>query len=686
MIFHLRNFYFRKGQSLVELLVAVGVAAIFLPALATGLVATRNGRVQEENRLQAVALIREAEEASRSVRENGWQAFATRSGGISFHPVVTGSSWAFLDNAETIGIFTRQMTMTPVNRTNGAIVLSGGTNDPSTKMVLTTVSWGPLPGESVSSTRYMTRYLDNLAHTETTQTDFNATGNSQTSVKVQATSGSSLPDDGEIILSQTGGFGDWCTPTLSLQQLDLPKNGAANAVAATQGTGNIIIAAGTGDNASGVSYANVTVSDPSFPTPPVATVSGTFNGYKTNGVFTEQNYAYLATDTSHQQGVIIKLTPGNYTSVGFLDLGTGTIKGQSIYVLNDFAYITDNNGKLYIFSLSADRTTNTLVGSKQLSVTSTCPPSGACNKVLVVGNNAYVAARSTVNQLQIINVATPSALPAPTNISVNGNEATDIFVNVPQNRAYLVTSQSATQPEFFLVNLANGQTMGSYDTSAHGNMSPTGVIAVSGAHAIIVGTGGQEYQVLLLSNEAAPAYCGGLDVDSGIRGISTVFTTGTKRAFSYIVTGDATAELKIIEGGPGATGTGSYVPSGTFTSAPFGPTTFDTAFNRFTADISQPELNGVQLQFGVADAVGNPLTCIGANYTYVGTDGSGTGATHYFTSSNLGTSTITGAVPFGNYGTYYKNPAKCFRYQVVLNTSDSTLTPVFKDITVNYSP
>ncbi len=57
-----------RGQTLVEILVAIALAGILLPALMTAFVASREGRVQEELRVQATALLREAEEAARSAR------------------------------------------------------------------------------------------------------------------------------------------------------------------------------------------------------------------------------------------------------------------------------------------------------------------------------------------------------------------------------------------------------------------------------------------------------------------------------------------------------------------------------------------------------------------------------------------------------------------------------------------
>ena len=62
----------KKGQSLVEIILAMGLAAILLPALLIGLATTREGRAQQRQRLEASAFLKEAEEAVRSVREKGW--------------------------------------------------------------------------------------------------------------------------------------------------------------------------------------------------------------------------------------------------------------------------------------------------------------------------------------------------------------------------------------------------------------------------------------------------------------------------------------------------------------------------------------------------------------------------------------------------------------------------------------
>src|SRR3989344_8767883 len=162
-----------RGASLVELLIAIGVAAVFLPALMTGLVASRNGKAQESQRLQAVPLLKEAQEATRSVREKGWVAFAVNG---TYHPVISGSAWTLMAESEVVNGFTRKIVISDANRdSSGKIVATGGTVDPSTKKVDLSVSWNtPFPS-SVTSILYMTRYLDNLSQIQTLQSDF-ATG------------------------------------------------------------------------------------------------------------------------------------------------------------------------------------------------------------------------------------------------------------------------------------------------------------------------------------------------------------------------------------------------------------------------------------------------------------------------------------------------------------------------------
>jgi hypothetical protein len=633
-----------KGQSLIELMLAIGLAAVILPALLTGFVVARGGRPQLEQRLLANALVQEGQEAARVIREKNWAIFGTDG---SFYLQKSGSSWQFTTDLsyKAVNGFSRTITVADVYRdASGNIVSVAGTPpagvaiDPSTKSVTTAVSWSTPHPATVNATQYLTR-VANASYTETSTSQFQ-----------NGTFGSSVNVTGDqVVLGAGHGGGDWCTPSLSITATDLPKNGVANAIAAIEGR----IFAGTGDNASGVSFANVTVNNAN---PPGASVVGTFNGFKTNGVFGESNYAYLATDTNAKEIEIINLTTTPYTEAGFFNApGNGT--GNSVYVVGTRGYMTDAN-KLYTFDLTSKTGSRPILGTHTLN--------GTGNKVFVVGNYAYVAINGTANQLEIVQISPDgTTMTRVSSLSLPGQVAKDLFVNAAGSRAYIVTAASSTQKEFFVIDISNKSNpaiVGSYEANG---MNPKGVTVVTNNKAIIVGTSGEEYQVINLASETAPVYCGGLNIDTGINGVSSVLEADGD-AYSYIITGDASTELKIIQGGPGG-GAGTYTSAGTFTSQTF-DAGHDVAFNYFSASISTP--GGTSLSYAIAIkhgvTSGGSTTCSGVTF------------------SDIDFVSVTpGQIPLSTSG--YVNPGQCLRYRINLSTSDTSQTPTLSDITFNYS-
>ena len=648
-----------RGQSLIELLLVIGLAAIILPAILTGLVASRSGKVQQALRLEAVALLKEAQEAVRNVREKDWNTFAVNG---TFHPEISVSEWILTNvpaGPETINGFTRQVVISDVYRdASGAIVLVAGTLDPSTKRVVTTVSWSAPIASFVTSTTYIAR-LENITYTETLEAEFNA--GTTTGVTVTNTSG------GEIILS-AGGGGDWCNPAApsASMSFDLPKSGVANAVSAIEG----IVFAGTGNNASGVSFQKVNISNAN---PPVPSGGATFDGYKTNDTFGETNYAYLATDTNSKEIVIMDLnqysdppTNSKYLEVGSFD-SSGPTDGNSVYTVGNVGYMTAGS-TFYTFDLSSHTGSRPQKSSQTLA--------GTGNKIVVINNKAYIAVDSASTQLQIIDVSNPDSLPTPVNISVAGQGGRNISVNQTGTRAYLATATSATQREFFIIDVdstsvAYRNTLGSYDTNG---MDPKGVAVVTSNKAVIVGTEEEEYQVIDIADEGSPSRCGGLSIDTGVNGVASVLEQDGD-AYSYIITGDANAELKIIPGGAGG---GQYTSDGTFESQtiPIPMPVNETSFNRFEVTVNRPSQTDIQFQVAVEEAVSG--SCSGVTFSFVGPDG--TSSTFFTTSVTSGIQTFDYSIPTAI------NPGQCFRYKEFLSTSDSSQTPIFYDITVNYAP
>lgn len=632
-----------KGQSLVELLVAIALAAIFLPALATGLVATTEGRAQQGQRFGASTLLKESLESVRVVRERGWAAFAVNG---TYHPQIVGTTWELQTGTETTDGYTRSLVISDVRRNeSGAIVESGGSIDHSIKKVVHTVSWDTPRPSSLSMTTYLSRYLENITYTETLFAEFNA--GDQDGVTVTSTNG------GEIILG-SGGSGDWCAPDLTLASVDLPKSGVANAITAIEGN----IFAGTGDNASGESYVKVTIANVS---PPTAQINGTMSGYKTNDVFGDANFGYIATDTNDREIVILDISNSPFTAIGRFD-APGPSDGESIYINESTGYMVRSN-HLYNFDLTSK------VGLRPAIDADGVALAGVGQALTIVGNYAYVAVNSTTRQLQIIDISNPSNLTIVGYAQLNAQGATDIFVNSTGTRAYITTSQSSTQREFFIVNTESktGQlsSIGSgFDTNG---MSPKALTIVPGNRAIAVGTSGEEYQVINLANENSLTHCGGLQIDTGVNDIASVLEADGD-AYSYIITGDSTTELRIIEGGPG----GQFSTSGTFESRYFNAGT-ETAFNRVSFTADEPSQTDIKLQIAIADQVSG--SCEASTYSFIGPDK--TSATFYESS---------GGIPFDNDAIGFENPGQCMKYKAYFTTQNLSSTPVLYDVTFNYSP
>jgi type II secretory pathway pseudopilin PulG len=322
------------GQSLVEIILVIGLSSIILPALLTGLVSSRQGKVQQSQRTQATYLLNGTVDAIRSVREKDWVSFAIN--GV-FHPVIVGSNWSLAAGTTTINGFIQNVTIENVNRnTDGTIVATGGTPDPSTKKVIVSISWDQPSASSIEETLYMTRYLENNFFVQTTEAEFK-TGSIIDSTQVTNTTG------GEVLLINNN-RAKWCSPALSNVTIDLPDGPpvAVSAVANTATTSipnDVLVAIAPSDATSGkLAYLTVTANTD----PPSPTLHGTFtldstkyssgtyptslggltNNFKTNDVKYYKSasgslYGLLATDLPDHEVVAVRINDG--TSETFQD-------------------------------------------------------------------------------------------------------------------------------------------------------------------------------------------------------------------------------------------------------------------------------------------------------------------------------------------------------------------------------
>lgn len=161
----------QRGATLVEVLVAIGLTGIMLPALATAVISSSYARPTATQQLNATAFLQEIVAATRSVQEGGWANVAVDG---TYHTVVSGSGWSLVSGSGTSGSFTDQVVISDVQRNStGDIVSSGGTVDPSTKLATISVAWTTPTSSNVSDSLYLTRWQNEADWGQTSQADFN---------------------------------------------------------------------------------------------------------------------------------------------------------------------------------------------------------------------------------------------------------------------------------------------------------------------------------------------------------------------------------------------------------------------------------------------------------------------------------------------------------------------------------
>ena len=674
---------YKKGSSLIELILVFALIALLLPVLISGLTSSREGKAQQIQKFKANTLLKETQEVVKSIKERGWNSLP---GNGTYHPEISQNKWNLNAGAGTNDGYTTTVEISDMYRDqNGNIATTGGLLDSSTKKILSTISWSTPFSSSISSTTYMTRFRSNTIKTFSTESDFSL--GSKSATLVTNTNG------GEVILSAgIGGKAKWCVPSFSSTSVDLPE--VPTAVAASPG--NVYVSMGkTGSTNASFAHLLVTGTDPF-----TYTLHGQLNGaYKTAAVFGEPDWGYIAlTNTTGKRVVIANLNvfadvPNKvFKEEGYFSLNSFNYPPSAIFVFNNRGYVTIG-GYLYVFDLASRTGSRAQVGARILfSVADGTSPAkeiylrkiGTKTYVFVAINGTYryemaivdVTNETDANQWKVV-----GKVDIDSNGCSNLQKTKGVYVKPDGLRAYISDSNANDFKEFFVIDTSiktNPVVVGGNPTQPScvggggyesGALDPyqSAVTLPLENRAILVGVGGEEYQVLDLADEAHPVRCGGLNYDPGIYGVASA-QEANGDVFAYLITGDTTQDLKIIEGGPDVVG-GKYLAYGTYESVPYNVGQ-EVVFNRISSNITLPAQTLIRAQVAVA-----PLTngsCSGSTYNYFGPDGS---SGSYF--EPIG-DTLNGVIPYGKIG-------QCIKYKLILSTTDLNQTPVVNSILFNYS-
>lgn len=162
----------RQGQSLIEILVAIGVGTIMLVGAITALTPAIKSQTDVNKSQVGAALGAELLDEVRIFAEASWHNIdgLTASSSVKYYLNATTSPFTLATGTEVItaasSTFYRDFYLTNVARDPVTYMIGPGTIDPSTRLVTVEYWWGSVVPKTIST--FLTRYQD----VATLQTDW----------------------------------------------------------------------------------------------------------------------------------------------------------------------------------------------------------------------------------------------------------------------------------------------------------------------------------------------------------------------------------------------------------------------------------------------------------------------------------------------------------------------------------
>jgi type II secretory pathway pseudopilin PulG len=140
-----------RGITAIEILVGVGIAAFILVFSVNAIMLFTNTSRDIAEQTQALYLAEEALEMVRFIRDDQWSKIGNLTDGTTYYLDVSPTVIGTTSVPEVIGVFTRSFVVDSVERNGSDDIVGSGTEDPDSKYVTATVSWGS-PVSTVSLT------------------------------------------------------------------------------------------------------------------------------------------------------------------------------------------------------------------------------------------------------------------------------------------------------------------------------------------------------------------------------------------------------------------------------------------------------------------------------------------------------------------------------------------------------
>jgi len=410
-----------KGQSIIELLIAMGVFIIsfsgivflILESYASGLLA------QEMN--IANFLAKEGIEAAKSIRDNSWNNLAIGEHGLA----TSADGWVFQGSEENFSNY--------LNQGKRKIIVQS--IDPNKKAVISSVAWSfsKQRPEKIELITYLTNWLSaivNWSH-PFQESGLDLSG-AQNGLKIQTKNNYSyiIRNGGTLDFSVLD-VTDTANPILvsSLDILDIPRNISI--------TGNYAYISSSNNNGE---FQIIDLSDPSSPV-----ILGTYNASGSadaNGVAARWPLVYLLRSSSAENEFLILdvSIPANVSLLGSLNLNDSA---NEVVVLGDYAFVASSRDtqELQVVNI-ASPSSPFLASSYNIS--------GNTNALAIAGfDNTVVLGRA--NLLYIFDVSLPSS-PVLLGSFNAGGVINDISLG--NNNNYVFLGTDSNNAEFQVVDIS----------------------------------------------------------------------------------------------------------------------------------------------------------------------------------------------------------------------------------------
>ncbi len=434
-----------KGFTLVEVLIAAAIFVLFVSVMVALIVDVYTSQRASEEYTEATFLAHEGLEAARAIRDFNWANLTNGPHGL----VLSGGVWTFSGTSDSLGNFTRQITVTEI--------------DPHRKQVTSQVTWPitPVRTGDVTLDTYLTNWWESV------------------SVGV-----------------------NWCSPSPQLL-------GTYNTPGASDGLDIFVVGTTaylvTANNATGAEFYVLDVTNPAAPS-----LLGSLNlGATANAVFVSGNYAYVASASNSQELQIVNITNpaspslvGSYNAPGNVDANDVFISGSNAYLVRENYFL---GAEFYIVNVAVPAAPS-LLGSLNLGAdANNVNVSGNYAYVASASNSQEL-------QIINVSVPALPSLAGSYNAPGTADALSLDIVGTTVYLGRAASAADADFFLIDVTNPALPSLIGSYEAGANTTINGVKVSSADNLAFLATGEVAEEFKVVDISTPASPAYLCGLNL------------------------------------------------------------------------------------------------------------------------------------------------------------------------------